>query len=91
MARKLKSDKVLFMATLLILCASVLMVYSALELVALERYQQPYLFLTKQVLWAVLGLAVLAIVMRIDYRTYRHEGFLSEEAIVRRLKDMGVK
>ena len=23
--------------------------------------------------------------------TYRHEGFLSEEAIVRRLKDMGVK
>ena len=76
MARKLKSDRVLFTATLLLLCASVVMVYSASALVALERYQQPYLFLTKQVLWAVLGLAVLAIVMRVDYRTYRHEGFL---------------
>jgi cell division protein FtsW len=76
MARKLKSDKVLFMATLLLVCASVVMVYSASALVALERYDQPYMFLTRQVLWAALGLAVLTIAMRVDYRTYRNDAFL---------------
>jgi cell division protein FtsW len=76
MARKLKSDKVLFTATLLLVCASVVMVYSASALVALERYDQPYMFLTRQVLWAALGLAVLTIAMRVDYRTYRNDAFL---------------
>lgn len=73
MARKLQSDKWLFLATLALVCASVVMVYSASALVALERFQQPYLFVTKQVMWAILGLAVLSVVMRIDYRTYRNE------------------
>jgi cell division protein FtsW len=76
MARKLKSDRVLFTATLLLVCASIVMVYSASAVVALERFQQPYLFLTKQALWAVLGLAVLAVAMRVDYRTYRNEAFI---------------
>jgi cell division protein FtsW len=75
-ARKLKSDKVLFTATLLLVCASIVMVYSASAVVALERYDQPYLFLTKQALWSVLGLAVLAITMRIDYRTYKNDLFV---------------
>jgi cell division protein FtsW len=52
------------------------MVYSASAIVALERYQQPYLFVTRQVMWAVLGLALLAVAMRIDYRTYRHDTFV---------------
>ena len=76
MARKLKSDKILFTATLLLVCASIVMVYSASALVALERFQQPYLFLVKQGLWTVLGLAMLGIAMRVDYRTYRNETFM---------------
>src|SRR5688572_13512578 len=76
MARKLKSDKVLFIATFLLVCASIVMVYSASALVALERYQQPYLFLTKQLLWGVLGFAVLTVAMRVDYRTYKNEIFI---------------
>src|SRR4051794_4953930 len=76
MARKLKSDKVLFAATLLLVCSSIVMVYSASAVLALERFQQPYLFLTKQALWAALGLAVLAVTMRVDYRTYRNEAFI---------------
>jgi cell division protein FtsW len=75
-ARKLKSDRVLFSATLLLVCASIVMVYSASAVVALERFDQPYFFLIKQALWAVLGLAVLAIAMRIDYRTYRNDPFV---------------
>ena len=42
MARKLKSDKVLFAATLLLVCSSIVMVYSASAVLALERFQQPY-------------------------------------------------
>jgi len=76
LARKLKIDRVLFTATLLLVCVSVVMVYSASAVVALERFQQPYLFLTKQALWSVLGLAVLLVSTRVDYRTYRNEAFI---------------
>ena len=73
MARKLQSDKWLFLATLALVCVSIVMVYSASAVVADQRYQQPYYFVTRQVLYALLGLAVLTIVMRIDYRAYRNE------------------
>lgn len=71
MARKLKSDKVLFTATLLLVCTSVVMVYSASAVIAMERNNDPYLYLLKQGAWALLGLVLVSIVMRIDYRNYR--------------------
>ena len=76
MARKLKSDRVLFTATILLVGLSIVMVYSASAVVALERMGRPSLFLTKQIMWAVLGVAVLGLVMRIDYRTYREPPFI---------------
>ena len=76
MARKLKSDQTLFVAILLLVCLSVIMVYSASAVVAMERFQQPYLFLTKQLMWATLGIAVLWIVMRVDYQMYREPVFI---------------
>jgi len=71
MARKLKSDKLLFTATVLLVCTSVVMVYSASAFVAMENQGDPYLYLFKQATWAVLGLALVPVMMRIDYRTYR--------------------
>src|SRR5688572_9263862 len=71
MARKLKSDKLLFMATLLLVCTSVVMVYSASAFIAMENNGDPYLYLFKQVTWALLGLLLVPLMMRIDYRTYR--------------------
>jgi len=76
MARKLKSDRILFLSTLLLVGLSIVMVYSASAVVALERYQQPYLFLTKQLMWATLGMALLGLVMRVDYRFYREPVFI---------------
>ena len=76
MARKLKADRVLFTATLLLVFASIIMVYSASALVALERFQQPYLFVIRQVMWAVLGLAAMWVAMYVDYRTYRNDAFI---------------
>ena len=72
MARKLKSDKVLFLATLMLVCVSVVMVYSASAVLAMGRFQQPpWFFLLKQVIWAVLGIGLLAAAMRVDYRLLR--------------------
>ena len=76
MARKLKSDRVLFIATLLLVGLSIVMVYSASAVVAFERAGSPYLFLIKQSMWAALGMAVLGIVMRVDYRHYREPAFI---------------
>ena len=76
MARKLKSDKALFLTTILLVAVSVVMVYSASAPLALERYGQSSTFLVKQGLWAVLGVAILAVVMRIDYRVYREPVFI---------------
>lgn len=61
MARKLKSDKVLFIATLLLVAGSVVMVYSA------AAAYGPSHFLTKQAMWAALGLVGLLLCMRLDY------------------------
>ena len=71
MARKLKSDKLLFTAAVLLVCTGVVMVYSASAVISMERGQQPYLFLFKQLAWALMGLLLVPVVMRIDYRNYR--------------------
>ena len=76
MARKLKSDKVLFLATLLLVGASVVMVYSASAVLALNRFNQPYFFLIKQGLLGALGMAAMSIAMRFDYRNYRAPSFI---------------
>jgi cell division protein FtsW len=71
MARKLKSDRVLFIATIVLVGLGIVMVYSASAVVMMERYQRPYLFLTKQAMWAALGVAMLGVIMRFDYHHYR--------------------
>ncbi len=71
MARKLKSDKLLFTATLLLVCISVVMVYSASAVVASELYHNQYLYLFKQLTFALFGLLLVQLIMRVDYRKYR--------------------
>ncbi|MGB7217487.1 MAG: putative lipid II flippase FtsW [Vicinamibacterales bacterium] len=76
MARKLKSDRVLFLATVLLVGLSIVMVYSASAVVGLERFGKPSMFLVRQGMWAALGMAMLGLVMRIDYRSYREPVFI---------------
>ena len=73
MARKLKSDKLLFTATLALVCASLVMVYSASAAIGMEQqyHQRPAYFLVKQITFALVGLALIPILMKIDYRHYR--------------------
>ena len=71
MARTLKSDKMLFLPTLLLVGMSVVMVYSASALQAHADNQGAAFFLVKQMAWAVMGITLMLVVMRVDYRQYR--------------------
>ncbi len=82
MARKLKSDRLLFLTTILLVGLSIVMVYSASAVVTLERYGRPSMFLIKQSMWALLGIANLGVFMRIDYRTYRQPVFIWTALVV---------
>ena len=76
MARKLKSDRILFLATILLVSASLVMVYSASAALAFDRYHTSYYFLMKQGMWAAMGIALLWVVMRVDYHLYRDQKFI---------------
>jgi cell division protein FtsW len=69
MARKLKPDKFLYWATLLLVCGGLVMVYSASASLTQERFGQPSLFLVKQAMVMLVGLLVAALLMHVDYRT----------------------
>jgi len=71
MARKLKSDKWLFTATLVLVCASLVMVYSASAVIAMDRFHKPTYFLFKQATFALVGIVLMPVLMKIDYRRYR--------------------
>ena len=71
MARTLKSDRVLFLVTVLLVAVSVVMVFSASAVQSQVKYQNGEYFLLKQVAWAAIGLVVLLAVMHIDYHEFR--------------------
>jgi cell division protein FtsW len=76
MARTLRSDKLLFWATLLLVGASIVMVYSATAVPSAEDGQAPYSFLFKQLAFGAVGTIVLLAVMRIDYHEYRRPALI---------------
>jgi cell division protein FtsW len=71
MARKLKPDRVLFLVTLLLVGFGVAMVFSSSVVVAKEKFGDPNYFSFKQMIFAALGLAVMFVMMKLDYHTYR--------------------
>ena len=44
------------------------MVYSSSSVVALTTYDDPAFFMKRQIMWAVVGLALMAVTMRMDHR-----------------------
>jgi len=72
MARKLKPDRILFLVTLVLVGFGVAMVFSSSAVVAKEKFGDPNFFSFKQLISATLGLAVMFVIMKVDYHTYRH-------------------
>lgn len=58
----------LLFAVVALLVGSVVMVYSSSSVVALTSYGDATYFMKRQLLWALLGLAVMAVTMRLDHR-----------------------
>ncbi|MEW5984914.1 MAG: putative lipid II flippase FtsW [Acidobacteriota bacterium] len=76
MARKLKSDRILFLTTAALVAFSLVMVYSASSALALDKFQQANLFLTKQAVFVLIGILGLGLTMNADYRRYRRPAFV---------------
>jgi cell division protein FtsW len=72
MARKLKPDRILFFVTLVLVGFGIAMVFSSSAIVAKEKFGDPNYFSFKQLIFAALGLAVMFVVMKVDYHTYKH-------------------
>ena len=71
MAKKLTPDRVLFLVTLTLVVFGVAMVFSSSAVTAKEKFGDPNYFSLKQTLAALLGLAVMFVIMKVDYHLYR--------------------
>jgi cell division protein FtsW len=70
MAKKLKPDRFLFLVTIALVGFGVAMVFSSSAIVAKEKFGDPNYFAFKQLVSAVLGLAVMFVIMKVDYHLY---------------------
>src|SRR5574341_16991 len=61
-------DRTLLAVVLMLIVVSVVMVYSSSSVVALTTYDDPAYFMKRQIMWAVAGLALMSVTMRIDHR-----------------------
>ena len=66
-----KADSILLVVILALLCVGLVMVYSASSFVSARYYADASYFFQKQLLGAVLGVVVMFMMMRIDYRVWR--------------------
>jgi cell division protein FtsW len=67
-AKRVSVDRWLFGVTLLMVFAGLVMVFSASAIVAKEKFGSETAFLLKQGIYAVIGLAAMFVLMRMDYR-----------------------
>jgi len=71
MAKRVSVDGWLFTVTLLLVFLGLVMVFSASAIMAKERFGSGYFFLTRQLGWAVAGMATMVVGMKIDYKRYK--------------------
>lgn len=63
-------DLMIFIAVLALLSIGIVMVFSASSVMAYHELGDPYYYLKRQSMWAVIGLAALVICMNIDYHVW---------------------
>ncbi len=59
-----------------LLLIGLVMIFSSSAVIAVERYNDSYYFLKRQLVWAAIGLLLMAYCMRIDYRKFARYGYL---------------
>jgi len=76
MAKRVSVDRWMFTVTMLLVFIGLVMVFSASAVMARERFGSPYAFLSKQLIWAIAGLAAMVVTMRLDYKRYKSPGIV---------------
>jgi len=64
-------DQIILLMTVALTCFGVVMVYSASSVMAAKNFNDSFYFLKRQGLFSILGFAMMAFAMRIDYQQWR--------------------
>ena len=72
MAKRVGVDKWLFGTVLLLVLFGLVMVFSASAVMAKATLGSPYAYVTKQAVWALLGIVALFVLMKVPYRKYNN-------------------
>jgi cell division protein FtsW len=68
MVRLRRCNPFVLLASLLLTGFGVVSVYSASAIVAMDRHQDPYFYLRRQILYAALGVAAMLVAVQLDHR-----------------------
>jgi len=71
MTMRKEFDTTILLLAVVLTCLGVVMVYSSSSIVAAKRYSDGFYFLKRQGIFALLGFAVMAVAMQIDYHRLR--------------------
>jgi cell division protein FtsW len=75
-ARRLETDRYLFVVTLMLCLLGAVMIFSASAVTAQQQYGHSYIFVLRQIVWLLAGLAGMFALMKLDYHR------LKEPAVV---------
>jgi cell division protein FtsW len=70
-ARRFETDRWLFGVTLMLCLLGAVMIFSASAVTAAQEYGRAYIFVARQAVWLVAGLAGMFALMRLDYHRLR--------------------
>ena len=90
MAKRVGVDKWLFGTVLLLVLFGLVMVFSASAVMAKETLGSPYAYVTRQAGWALLGLVVMSLLMKVDYKRYNNPNVVFPAVAVTVLLLVGV-
>lgn len=76
MAKRVSVDRWMFTVTCVLVFIGLVMIFSASAVMAKERFGSAYEFLSKQLIWAVAGLAVMIVAMKIDYKRLQNPALI---------------
>src|SRR5208283_2904285 len=76
MAKRVSVDRWMFTVTTILVFVGLIMIFSASAVMAKERFGSAYEFLLKQLMWAVAGLVVMLIAMKVDYKRLQHPALI---------------
>jgi cell division protein FtsW len=77
-----KIDSWLLTIVLMLLCSGLVMVYSASSFQSSLYYGDASYYFQKQLLWVLLGIPVMLVTMRVDYRQWRRVSLIGMGAVV---------